>query len=326
MVRPRTLVLEYAKRPVPGRVKTRLAATEGPREAARIYRVLANDMHAVLLEAQAHGEIDVAVCLPPEDHAASDDDWLAGARHRWSQGEGDLGARLAHGFAQGVTDYDAVFAVGTDVVGLDAGFLRSAIAALRVADVVLAPTPDGGYGLIGMRAQTARAHAATLFDDMPWSTDAVADTTRRRARDAGLTVREMVGLRDVDVAADLDGVLPTLAVLVPVWNEAPRLEQNLPPLLAQAARHGADVEVIVADGGSTDGSAEVAERLGARVLRTARGRGVQLRAAADAARARWLWTLHADAGIRPDAVETVLRWCARTPHAWGACPSRFVHP
>ena len=35
---------------------------------------------------------------------------------------------------------------------------------------------------------------------------------------------------------------------------------------------------------------------------------------------------HADAGIRPDAGQTVLRWCARTPHAWGACPSRFVHP
>lgn len=324
--RSRTLVLEFAKRPVPGRVKTRLARTEGPREAARIYRLLAEAVHAVLRAAQARGEADVVVCLPPEDLAQDAGDWLPGARHRWSQGAGDLGQRLARGFEMGMAAYDHVFAVGTDVVGLDAHVLSRARAALTEADVVLAPTPDGGYGLIGLRRESARAHLGALFGDMPWSTARVTAITRGRARAVGLTVHEIEGLRDVDVAADLAGVLPTLAVLVPVYDEAPRIAQNLGPLMAQAQAHGSTVEVIVADGGSTDGSAAVARRLGARVLETARGRGTQLAEAADAARARWLWTLHADAGIQPDAVATVLAWCARSPHPWGACPSRFVHP
>lgn len=326
MSNPGLLVVLIARRPEHGRVKTRLAATLGSAEALRIYTVLANDVNDTLLAAREQGVIDVAIGLTPNDYATDDGRWLAGAAHRWPQGGGDLGARLRRLFTRGFeAGYQRVLAVGPDIVGLDVKRFAD-LNTEWTQDTLIAPTPDGGYGLVGStRAAWPRAERA-LFIDMPWSTEAVAHATRERTYAAGLSCHEIDGLADVDVEADLEGVLPTLAVLVPVLDEAPRLRRLLTPLMQQARAAAAEVEVIVADGGSSDGSAELARELGAKVIQTERGRGLQLRAAASHARARWLWTVHADARIEADAVEAVLRTCQRPDIDWAACPSRFDHP
>lgn len=315
------VVLEFVRAPVLGRVKRRLAATEGPAEALRIYRRLAADVHAALLAAQHAGLADVVQCV---DEGGDDDAparavgaWLPGARLRFAQGSGDLGARLERTFARAFAGgASAVAVVGTDVLGLTPARLAEAFAALDHADVALAPAPDGGYALLALRAP-----APVLFRDVPWSTPAVAATTRARARAAGLTLVDLAPLRDVDVAADLAGVFPLVSVLVPVLDEMPRLPERLGALTAQARRAGPDVEVLVVDGGSRDGSDQAVRAhspAGHLILLTApRGRGVQLRAAADAARGRWLWTLHADARLLPGTLDRVLAFARRGTHAWG---------
>lgn len=83
-----------------------------------------------------------------------------------------------------------------------------------------------------------------------------------------------------------------LSVVIPALNAAAALPGTL------AALEGAD-EVVVVDGGSGDGTAEVAEELGARVVTAPRGRGVQLAAGVVAARGRWLLLLHADTVLAP---------------------------
>lgn len=88
---------------------------------------------------------------------------------------------------------------------------------------------------------------------------------------------------------------PRLSVIIPTWNEARSLPRLLRDLRRSGRRH---FEVIVVDGGSTDGTVEVARRAGVRVLQAERGRGRQLRAGAAAAHARWLWFLHADVRLR----------------------------
>ncbi len=322
----RALVLEFARAPVLGRVKRRLAATEGDHEALRIYRLLAQDVHEALLEAQRRGTLDVLLCVAdgPEDgpEAQAVAAWLPGARAVWAQGAGDLGARLERSieraFAAGAP---AVAAVGTDVVGLTPERLAEVFAALEQADVVLAPTPDGGYGLLALKRP-----APSLFRDMPWSTPEVAARTRAAARAAGLRLVEIPGLRDVDTAADLAGVLPTLSVLLPVLDEMPRLPERLGALTRAAARHGSDVEILVADGGSSDGGLEAARALGLRVLETRRGRGTQLRAAAEASRGRWLWTLHADADVEDGTLERVLAHARRGTHPWAFVQARVDAP
>ncbi len=87
-------------------------------------------------------------------------------------------------------------------------------------------------------------------------------------------------------------------MVVPALNAAASLQALLPTLRQYVA------EVVVVDGGSDDGTAEVAERLGARVVAAERGRGQQLAAGAEAAQRQWLLFLHADTRLQePWAVE-----------------------
>lgn len=85
-----------------------------------------------------------------------------------------------------------------------------------------------------------------------------------------------------------------LAVVIPVLDEA----ATLPALLADLAiQSGLELQVIVADGGSTDASAALAEAAGARVVHATRGRGAQMNAGAAVASADWLLFLHADSRL-----------------------------
>jgi rSAM/selenodomain-associated transferase 2 len=82
-------------------------------------------------------------------------------------------------------------------------------------------------------------------------------------------------------------VLPVSAI-IPTLNAAASLPATLEALRGQVA------EIIIADGGSSDGTVELAQGAGASVISAPRGRGPQLRAAAEAATQPWLLALHAD--------------------------------
>jgi rSAM/selenodomain-associated transferase 2 len=88
-------------------------------------------------------------------------------------------------------------------------------------------------------------------------------------------------------------VMADLAVVIPALNAA----QTLPGTLA--ALGGAAAEVLVVDGGSTDGTPAVAEQHGARVVAAPRGRGGQIAAGVAAATRPWLLILHADTRLAP---------------------------
>ena len=102
-----------------------------------------------------------------------------------------------------------------------------------------------------------------------------------------------------------------LSIVVPVWNEAARIEAALAALKRARA---ASVEVIVVDGGSTDRTAELAASAD-RVLTAPRGRAAQMNAGAAVARGDTLLFLHVDSALPPQAVPRVL--AATTTHAWG---------
>jgi rSAM/selenodomain-associated transferase 2 len=105
-------------------------------------------------------------------------------------------------------------------------------------------------------------------------------------------------------------VCRSLAVIIPALNEA----RLLPGVIAgvTAAAQGADIEIIVADGGSDDGTAEAARGAGARVVAAARGRARQLNAGAAAASAGILLFLHADTRL-PDGFPKLVREALSVP-------------
>jgi rSAM/selenodomain-associated transferase 2 len=113
-----------------------------------------------------------------------------------------------------------------------------------------------------------------------------------------------------------------VSALIPTLNAAASLPATL------AALRGQVKEIIIADGGSADGTPELAKTLGARLITGERGRGVQLRAAADAATQPWLLALHADTRPGPGWQNAVAGFIAQPATATNAASFRFAldHP
>jgi rSAM/selenodomain-associated transferase 2 len=116
-----------------------------------------------------------------------------------------------------------------------------------------------------------------------------------------------------------------LSVVVPALDEAPVLAATLERLRPMRAR---GAEVIVVDGGSADGTREVASALADRVLAAPRGRASQQNAGAAAARGAVLLFLHADTLLPADADRLVLDGLARAGRGWGRFDVRLSgsHP
>ena len=290
---PERLIV-FARWPVPGATKTRLIPALGALPAAELQRRMTlRTMDAARRWAGPAGRhIEVR-------HAGGTGRdmrrWLgSGPRYRRQSGE-DLGRRMAAAFRSAFDEgCRRPLLIGTDCPGVTAELLDEATAALAERDLVLGPSRDGGYWLIGM------ARPLPVFHGVEWSTASVLSRTLQRARRHGLRVHLLAELSDVDLPEDLShagGLLepdrPVISVVIPALNEAGNIE---------AAVRSADapgVELIVVDGGSTDGTPERAERLGARVLPSAPGRARQQNAGAAAARAETVLFLHADT-LLPD--------------------------
>jgi rSAM/selenodomain-associated transferase 1 len=200
-------ILLFAKAPVPGRVKTRLAATLGATEAAAIYRRLTETVCRRL-----PCDVAIRVLFDPPDAAAAMAQWLRPLLPPLSaffpQISGDLGARLAAGFQEAfAAGCDRVAAIGSDCVEITPGLITRAWAELERCDAVIGPTTDGGYYLLGLKAPHP-----DLFARVPWSTAGVFDATVANARELGLSTALLPTLRDVDTEGDWRAAAAYLAL------------------------------------------------------------------------------------------------------------------
>lgn len=117
-----------------------------------------------------------------------------------------------------------------------------------------------------------------------------------------------------------------LSIVIPTLETAETLEGVLAALADAGTRRRsiAEVEVIVADGGSTDATTALAGRLGARVVSAPRGRGRQLAAGAEAAKGDWLLFLHADTRLAPGWAAVAAGFMADPAHRERAGYFRFA--
>lgn len=202
-----TAVIVFAKAPVPGLAKTRLAPALGADGAARLADRLLR--HAVQ-QARAAGLGPVDLCVTPDERHPRfiELSGLSGVSLSL-QGNGDLGQRMARAFERTLATADTALLIGTDAPQLDAAVLQQAAAALQAHDAVFVPAADGGYALVGLRRP-----APSLFLGMRWSHAHVMADTRDRLAAAGLTHAELPMLHDIDEPADL-------AHLPADWGPAP---------------------------------------------------------------------------------------------------------
>jgi len=187
-----------AKAPRVGAVKTRLCPPLRAPEAAELARCFLLD--AVERVRMVAGSRPIMAYTPVEALAQFEE--AAPGFALIPQCDGDLGARQLH-LIEAVLGLglQAALVIGTDSPTLPRECLDEAVSLVMApdVDVVLGPTEDGGYYLIGLRDP----HAA-LFEHMPWGTSAVLSRTLERAHQLRLRVACLPTWFDVDTGADLE--------------------------------------------------------------------------------------------------------------------------
>jgi uncharacterized protein len=193
----RSAVAIMAKAPRAGEVKTRLCPPLSLAEAAELYRCFLLDKIA---QVNALQRATPVVSYSPSDARQWFEDVTPAHFLLIPQLGDDLGARILSAFDQLFHHgYTQVMVIDSDTPTLPTVCLEQAIELMaeRHNDVVLGPTEDGGYYLIGLR----RAHRE-LFEHMPWSTSQVFAETRHRSLQHGLTVACTESWYDVDMPDD----------------------------------------------------------------------------------------------------------------------------
>lgn len=193
---PADVVAVFVKSPEPGRVKTRLSHTIGPDAASELYRRLGR----TVIQNTIGSTHRTVVWYDPPEGGPSVRAWLngLGIDAFRVQRSGGLGQRMAWTFARHFrTGAMRVVLIGSDCPGVDRRGIGRALEALTEHDVVLGPTEDGGFYLIGLAAP-----APGLLRGVAWSTDAVLAQTTRNATGLGLQVATLPTLRDIDTADD----------------------------------------------------------------------------------------------------------------------------
>ena len=203
---PLPVIVLFAKRPDRGKVKTRLVPPLTPDQATNLYHCFLKDVCGQLSTLRDVNRVIAFNSPEARDFFESlrPPGWML-----LPQPQSGLGKRMAGVFAvlhdQG---YRQFLAVGSDAPTLPTAWIQQAIDILRdeTASLVLGPTEDGGYYLIGMNGLHTE-----VFEDITWSTDKVYTQTKTRAAALGLTVTDLPRWYDVDDAASLEKLRQSLS-------------------------------------------------------------------------------------------------------------------
>jgi rSAM/selenodomain-associated transferase 1 len=197
-----TLLIIFAKEPVPGQVKTRLCPPLSLEEAARLYGAFLSD---TLEEMGRLPGLSLALAYAPAAARTFFKGLVSPEVSLFPQAGADLGERLTRAFAWGFeAGFAPVLLRGSDTPDLPGDVVLQAAAALNAgaAQVALGPSRDGGYYLVGLVAPHPE-----LFREMSWSEATVLKETLARARRRSLPVHLLPCWLDLDHFEDLSAFL-----------------------------------------------------------------------------------------------------------------------
>ncbi len=195
-------LLIFTRYPEAGKTKTRLIPALGAEGAARLHRRLTEKMigEAGLLEEKMGNSTVIHYSGGSMEQVTA---WL-GPVACVEQAAGDLGQKMQTAFHRAFSGgADRAVLVGTDIPDLDTELLGRAFTSLRTGDVVLGPSRDGGYYLIGLTARVAPQLYRLLFQQMAWSTGDVYAATILRLGNSGHPAIILPTLTDIDLPENL---------------------------------------------------------------------------------------------------------------------------
>ncbi|XP_035680057.1 uncharacterized protein LOC118418306 [Branchiostoma floridae] len=318
-------LIVFTRYPSPGSTKSRLISVLGEQGAALAQLYMTNKtIWEAAGQLQKRRPDDISVEVRYTGGTADDLRYWLGFRRDldtwWSVQEGkDLGHKMAKSFNDAFMDgAESVVLVGTDIPAITADVLEEAFQTLESAQeedtCVIGPAKDGGYYLIGLNRHTRTWVVDDLFQDIAWGTDSVLQQQIQAAEQRGIHCSLLpYRLQDVDTKDDLDefelrtGIsrqelsAPSWTVIIPVLNEAKNVKSAIDSAMQTASSTSSHTEVVVCDGGSTDGTPDVVKSVAqlypegtVKFVSSPKGRGVQMNTGVQHATGDYLLFLHAD--------------------------------
>jgi len=195
---PRGIIV-FTRFPEPGLTKTRLIPALGPEGACRLHREMTEKIVAQVQQVKTSYPLGIEIHFSggSRERMAG---WLGRDFEYVIQAEGDLGARMRLAFERGFCrGWKRVVLIGSDLPELTPAIIGESFERLTDHDLVLGPAQDGGYYLIGLKANRPELFGSV----MAWGTREVLQNTLITADQLGLRTALLPGLRDVDRPEDL---------------------------------------------------------------------------------------------------------------------------
>ncbi|WP_333791877.1 TIGR04283 family arsenosugar biosynthesis glycosyltransferase [Muricomes intestini] len=317
-------ILIFTRIPIPGHTKTRMMPYFSEKECAQLHICFLED---IVRECQKTGR-DLYVFFTPEGKQNILFPIFGKIVKYREQKGSSLGERMKNALQEVFEDgYRACVLIGTDIPELRASYLENAFEKLRTQDVVLGPTPDGGYYLIGMKHLYTAA-----FENQTYGHETVFENTVDALKDKNLSIAYIPRLADMDCPEDLHGFTERyrnslrwrkrfisqqrgqhsentrrfilnhrkVSIIIPTYNE----EKTIGYIQKQLESIKDKCEIIFTDGGSTDRTLQKIKKE-FKVISTEKGRGRQMNAGAKASHGDILFFLHCDSKLPSNLLEQI---------------------
>ena len=191
------MLMIFMKTPALGLVKTRLAKSLCDEKALEIYKNLVKNV--IEKTARTNTKYDVCIFLAERSEIEHVKEWLNIKAPIYIQNGSDLGGRMHNAFKTIYElEYDKAIIIGADIPGINSEIIHNGFIALNENDVIIGPTYDGGYYLIGLKKPVR-----IIFENIDWSTDRVLEQTIDKIEKNNMKYNLLDKLRDIDTLEDL---------------------------------------------------------------------------------------------------------------------------
>ena len=339
--RDRNALIIFTREPESGKTKTRLMPYFSAEKCAELHRCMLRDISKEMKPVDA----DIIVAYTGGSDGPEFLRKIFGRNTVYIEQRGtDIGIRMQNAVSDALDlGYGKAVLIGTDIPELEAETIDTAFAMLDACDVVMGPTEDGGYYLIGMKEVRPEAFSIRIY-----GVDTVFNETITAMEEAGINVGCVDEYSDIDVPEDIAGFRrrmrdddfirrsytgrfladnATVSVIIPVYNESSGIED----LLGQLLPYRNECEIIIVDGGSTDDTVNKAGKLiaeyfnesGCRVSisESDKGRSIQMNSGALASNGDILFFLHCDSVLPKDFLKEIRRTMSASD--WGCFGVKF---
>jgi len=196
-------IIIFTRYPLAGKAKTRLIPKLGAEGAASLQRTMTEQVVYTAREVVKSRKPNLAIYYTDGSQQQMQE-WLGTDSSYFAQKGINLGQRLHNGFLDSwKRGAQRTVIIGSDCPALESQLISKALSALDRNQLVLGPSGDGGYYLIGTTCDLPTDTLTHLFTGIPWGTSDVLQATVNKGRQKGIEIATLKELQDIDIPIDL---------------------------------------------------------------------------------------------------------------------------